>query len=64
MDKGVGDGVFRNTRFCLSDHCYLCRLADCTEFSGKRQESRWIAVMLVIPVADLIAWYFLGPSGK
>jgi surface polysaccharide O-acyltransferase-like enzyme len=24
----------------------------------------WIAVVLVIPVVGLLAWYFLGPGGR
>jgi hypothetical protein len=40
----------------------ILQIAQSSADNGKK--AIWIAVVLVIPVAGVIAWYFLGPGGK
>ncbi len=40
----------------------VLQIAQSSADNGKK--AIWIAVVLVIPVAGPIAWYFLGPGGR
>jgi hypothetical protein len=46
----------------LGDIYAILRIAQSSATNGSK--AVWILVVLVLPLAGLILWYFLGPGGR
>lgn len=64
MTKGLGmefSGILGFVYLIIVIYAIL-RIVQSSSDNGKK--AIWIAIVLVIPIAGVIAWYFLGPGGR